>query len=355
MKPVICFGEALIDFLNIAKHESDEHNSKSLVLNDYRQFPGGAPANAAVAVAKLGGKSYFSGQVGNDTFGDFIEQALQIYQVNTAFLYKHATAKTALAFVTLDETGERSFSFYRDQSADVLFTQQQALALWLSNDIVEQGSVFHFCSNTLTTTGIADTTLFYVQQAKQHKALVSFDVNLRHNLWDTGQADLSLVNELVNQADIVKFSFEELDYLSEGAHQSYINVCLTHQASLILVTNGGNDITYYTAFGSGTISPPKVNVVDTTAGGDGFVGGLLFGLSQHDFVELLHDEESLVQLLHFATACGAFAVSKQGAFPALPTQDELKAFIDTPLIFNTSEKQTVNQNTLNKYCTNLVS
>jgi fructokinase len=350
MKPVICFGEAIIDFLNIAKHESNEHNSKSLVLNDYRQFPGGAPANAAVAVAKLGGKSYFSGQVGNDTFGDFIEQALETYKVNTDFLYKHATAKTALAFVTLDETGERSFSFYRDQSADVLFNKKQALQLWLEIGEVSKGAVFHFCSNTLTTPDISDTTLFYVQQAKKNDALVSFDVNLRHNLWSSNIADLSLVNELVNQADIIKFSFDELDYLSQGLHQSFIQECLAHQASLVLVTDGGNNITYYTLYYSGVISPPQVTVVDTTAGGDGFIGGFLFGLSQHDFTELLGEEEILKQLLNFSAACGAYAVSKQGAFPALPTQKEVRTFIENYLTDVNNLDRVISENTLDKYC-----
>jgi fructokinase len=334
MKTVICFGEALIDFINVAKHNSDITSDSLLTLNDYRQFPGGAPANAAVAVAKLGGKAFFSGQVGQDNFGDFLEHALKHYKVDTRYLLKHGHAKTALAFVTLDNEGERSFSFYRDMSADVLLTKVQLQETLFSSSAFETPYIFHFCSNTLTTTDIANTTLFAVEQARKQNALISFDVNLRHNLWSTEQADIALVNQFVHQADVLKFSLDELVYLSQGAEQQYITDCLNQHASLVLVTDGGNDIAYYTEDSSGVISPPTVKVVDTTAGGDGFVGGLLFALSQSDFshsglATLFKDEQRFHHLLQFASACGACAVAKQGAFPALPSFAQVTDFLVT--------------------------
>ncbi len=334
MSSVICFGEALIDFLNVARFNTDIQENSSLMLSDYRQYPGGAPANAAVAVAKLGGNAYFAGQVGQDAFGDFLEQALKHYQVDTRFLLKHASAKTALAFVSLDETGERSFAFYRDNSADVLLTKNQVQQLLFTADKLEPAYIFHFCSNTLTSADIAQTTLYAVKQALQQQALISFDVNLRHNLWSTGKADIALVNQLVAQAHVLKFSKEELDYLSHGQQGQYISDCLSQQASLLVVTDGGNDINYYTAHSSGTIKPPTIKVVDTTAGGDGFVGGLLYGLSQLDLtlrvlVELIADESRLEGILHFACACGAYAVSKQGAFPALPNFNQVSDLLTT--------------------------
>ena len=323
MKPVMCFGEALIDFINVSKYKSDIRSDSFLPLNDYRQFPGGAPANAAVAVAKLGGQAYFSGQVGQDSFGDFLEQALAHYQVDTRFLLRHASAKTALAFVSLDEEGERSFSFYRDMSADVLLTPTELQQTFFAIKQLEQPYIFHFCSNTLTTADIAKTTLFAVKEARKQNAMISFDVNLRHNLWSTGQADSDLVNQFVAQADVLKFSLDELVYLSLGQEQRYITRCLKQQASLVLVTDGANEIAYYTASHSGTVSPPATKAVDTTGGGDAFVGGLLFGLSQFDFTQqglarLFNDEQCFLNLLQFASACGAYTVAKQGAFPALP-------------------------------------
>jgi fructokinase len=125
MRQVVCFGEALIDFLHTGAQIQHD-----LSLNTYTQFPGGAPANAAVAVAKLGGTAAFSGQVGDDPFGQFIVQALNLYHVDTSFVTVHPTAKTALAFVFLDDTGERRFSFHRHQTADVVLNESQVKPEW---------------------------------------------------------------------------------------------------------------------------------------------------------------------------------------------------------------------------------
>jgi fructokinase len=325
-RQVLCFGEALIDFL----HSGIEQQGP-LQLPAYRQFPGGAPANAAVAIAKLGGKARFAGQVGQDAFGDFLAQALQTYGVDLSLLMRHPTAKTALAFVMLDQSGDRSFSFYRDQSADLLFAPAQIAATWF-----DAKPMLHFCSNTLTDAFIANTTAQLVQQAKAAHCLVSFDVNLRHNLWQQGAADCAVVNALVWQADIVKFSRDELQYLARGAtegfasSEAYIEHCLQAGCQLILVTDGGDNIEYYRAGAPVmTVTPPKVAVVDTTAGGDAFIGGLLFSLS---LIPASADNKAQIPtgvLLHacieFATACGALTVTRPGAFPALPVAAEMLA------------------------------
>ena len=315
MKPVICFGEALIDFLNF-----DQHADGPITLKDYRQYPGGAPANAAVAIAKLGGKSYFAGQVGNDAFGHFLEQALITYQVNTQFLAKHASAKTALAFVMLDNEGDRSFSFYRDQTADVLFSKQQIDPSWFA-----QQALFHFCSNTLTDAMIAETTQCAVAMAKQQQSLISFDVNLRHNLWSTGKADIKLINDLVYQADLIKFSRDEFEYLAENNTSDYLEKCFEKGVSLIVITDGEKAIEVFTKDNNELLSVPQVNVVDTTAGGDSFSGALLFALSQLDQPkQALTSLKILKDLITFAACCGAQTVAKPGAFPALPHFDDVK-------------------------------
>lgn len=311
MRPVLCFGEALIDFLNTGQTEQGP-----LTLPSFRQYPGGAPANAAVAVAKLGGRALFAGQVGNDVFGHFLADALRAYGVNTDFLVHHATAKTALAFVMLDPDGDRRFSFHRDDSADVIFQQGQVLQTWFADQ-----PIIHICSNTLTSKQIANCTRYIIEQTHQHQATVSFDVNLRHNLWATGKADIPLVNELVWQSDIVKFSKDELDYLSENRQKAYLQYCLTRQCQLIVITDGAYRIEYFTKTDCGGISPTTVKAVDTTAGGDAFVGGLLYALSHQPLKQVLSSLTDLSAILHFAAACGAHAVTQQGAFPALPTLD----------------------------------
>jgi fructokinase len=309
MGKVICFGEALIDFLQF-----NVQPSGPLSLNNYCQYPGGAPANASVAVSKLGGQALFLGQVGDDVFGCFLENALHTYQVDTQYLFKHPTAKTALAFVMLDDDGERSFSFYRDQSADVLFTPAQ-----IPENIFQAEDFVHFCSNTLTTVDITQTTQAIINLAKKEKLVVSFDVNLRHNLWPQEQADITLVNKFVNQADVLKFSKSELTYLAGGNEDNYIETLLANGCQLLLVTNDGEAIQYFSQFHRGIVLPPKVNVIDTTAGGDAFSGGLLFQLSQSEnWQDILQNSKKLKALVQFSVACGAHTVARAGAFPALP-------------------------------------
>lgn len=318
MKNVLCFGEALIDFLHIGASSQGP-----LSLPEFRQYPGGAPANAAVAVAKLGGKARFAGQVGTDPFGDFLASALAQYGVDTRFLLRHPSAKTSLAFVMLDDSGDRSFSFYRHETADVMLTPAQINPDWFSPD-----GLVHICSNTLTTPAIAQSTTALIAQAKTAGQLISFDVNLRHNLWAAGQADRAVVNALVKQADVVKYSRDELEYLAQGQSDAYLQDCLQAGCALLLVTDGANRIDFYSQRHSGSIQPPKVKAVDTTAGGDAFIGGVLFGLSVLSKEQaVFSDAQLLQQLLTFASFCGAYTVTLPGAFPALPDQQAVAALM----------------------------
>ncbi|CCQ10985.1 carbohydrate kinase, PfkB family [Pseudoalteromonas luteoviolacea B = ATCC 29581] len=310
----MCYGEALIDFLQTGAQEID-----GLPINEFRQFPGGAPANAAVALAKLGGEAKFVGQVGEDKFGDFLAASLNRYQVDTSCLQRHPTAPTALAFVHLDNNRERSFTFFRDNSADLVLKSEQINADWFKD-----ATLLHLCSNTLTTKAAALTTQTVVDLAKVNQLSVSIDVNLRANLWPAGKVDVDLVNRFVKQAQLVKFAKEEFELLSEGHHQSYLTHCFNAGCKLIIVTNGGHDIAFFTPHSHGIITPPSVNVVDTTAGGDGFIGALLYVLSQLVSLDVLLKNFSLLRAALFFSSCsGALAVSKAGAFPALPKRREL--------------------------------
>lgn len=314
MSEIICFGEVLIDFLNTGMHQDGD-----LPLRSFTQYPGGAPANAAVAVSKLGGNAKFLGQVGHDQFGEFLIDALENYGVDTSLTLVHPTAKTALAFVLLDEQGERSFAFRRCDTADIAWHESQLNQSWFADT-----SVLHFCSNTLTDASITHITQKINQMARELGALISFDVNLRHNLWPDKQADRAIVNELVRNADIVKFSKEEFDYLSGGSPQNYITDILNARVDLVLITDGGNPIEIISTNWQSTISPPDCDVVDTTGGGDAFIGALLFGLAQQASVkECLNNQILVSRLVHFAAHCGAIAVSRHGAFPALPVFEDV--------------------------------
>ncbi len=314
MREVLCFGELLIDFLCTSCPIEG-----LLRTNQFTQFPGGAPANAAVAVAKLGGEASFLGQIGNDRFGLFLLNALKTYGVKTDMTLIHPTAKTALAFIFLDEKGERQFSFRRDETADLLIEKTQ-----IRKDYFLQRPIVHFCSNTLTEKEIADVTIHLVNLATKKKTLISFDVNLRHQLWKSGAADIDLVNSLVRKSHLVKFSKEEFLFLARNDEQAYVSGCVSAGVKALIVTDGPRTVTIYSHEGTATKDPPSVEAIDTTGGGDAFMGAVLYKLSQQSNpYNYCHDLSKLVKLVDFAARCGAIAVTRQGAFPAFPTQQDL--------------------------------
>jgi fructokinase len=314
MRRVVCFGEALIDFLN-----TGQQTDGRLSLNSFTQYPGGAPANAAVAVARLGGNAAFAGQVGDDQFGHFLIDALKLYGVDTSLVAIHPDAPTALAFVFLDREGERSFSFRRRQTADIVITGEQIEPGWFRDN-----PILHFCSNTLTDGDIASVTGHVVAQARAHDSIVSFDVNLRHNLWPAGAVDAEVANKFVVGSDIVKFSREELDYLSGGNGEGYLSSCFASGLKAALVTAGPGDIEIRTSAAKLAVTPPQVEAVDTTGGGDAFIGAVLYGLSlQDDAAACIEDVDCLRELVASAAHCGAIAVTRRGAFPSFPTFDEV--------------------------------
>ena len=326
MLTTISFGEVLIDMLS-----NKVGGNSDVEQETFTKYAGGAPANVAVAVAKLGGDSRMAGKIGEDMFGDFLRDALNEAGVNTDYLLATREANTALAFVSLDDTGERSFTFYRNPSADMLFRADEFKADWFA-----EPGLFHFCSNTLTAEDIANTTAAGAQMAADAGWLVSFDVNLRHNLWASGSADAELVWKLAADAHLVKMSIEEMDYLrGDATEEQAIAQLFEGSARLLLITDGGNPLRYFfkTASGlqKGQITPPAVKMVDSTAAGDAFVGGLMVQLAQQEItaerlIDFCSDAEKLEQALQYAARCGGYAAAHYGAFVALPTREQLETF-----------------------------
>jgi fructokinase len=276
---ILCFGEALIDFL---ASEPAEGQART-----FRQFAGGAPANAAVAVAKLGGRCEFVGMLGHDMFGDFLLHSLREAGAGVRYVRRTAAAKTALAFVSLDAHGERSFSFYRPPAADLLFRDAD-----FDDSCFAAAGIFHVCSNSLTDTDIAAVTLSGMARARAAGALVSLDLNLRPALWPDAAPALP-----------------------------------------VLVTDGAAPMRWFVRGRSGELSTFEVKAVDTTAAGDAFIGGLLSqfqreGIDTDTFDAFLSQSAELERCLRYASACGALAVTRHGAFAALPTHAEAIALLD---------------------------
>ena len=319
MSAVVCFGEALVDLL--ARPPNEPGAPRHFV-----EYAGGAPANVAVAVARLGAKARFVGMLGADLFGDMLATQLAEAGVDIACVRRTAEAKTALAFVSLDAYGERSFSFYRPPAADLLFRESDFDAACF-----EDAAVFHVCSNSLTEPGIAEATLAGMRRAREASAMVSMDLNLRPALWPTGVDPMPRLWEALEQADLVKLSVGELDVLAdaEGSADGVLRRLGAARAQCVLVTDGAAPIRWFTRTRQGIASTFTVAAIDTTAAGDAFVGGWLQALVEHQVTlatlgDFLDHPEHLAAALRHAAACGALATTRHGAFAAMPTRAELE-------------------------------
>ncbi|WP_205744345.1 carbohydrate kinase [Dyella sp. M7H15-1] len=320
-RSILCFGEALIDMHG---EGSDGHG----FARHFLPFAGGAPANVAVALAKLGCHARFAGMLGMDRFGDFLLHSLQQAGVDTADVARTGEANTALAFVTLDARGERSFSFYRSPSADLQFRAEHFRA-----ETFDDTAVFHICSNSLTDPGLAAATREGMQRAHHAGALVSFDLNLRPALWPHGSEPRAQVWPALLQADVVKLSAEEFDWLAVDGEQVLLDRLWTGNARLLVVTDGAHPLRWYHPDADGELPCYNVPMVDSTGAGDAFVGGLLYQLTEQHITRdnigaWLATLPRLHAALRYASACGAIAVTRHGSFAAMPNTTDVEQFME---------------------------
>ncbi len=321
-RAILCFGEALIDFHSQGR---DAHGFSTA----FKPFAGGAPANVAVAVARLGGNARFAGMLGKDRFGDFLLHSLHQAGVGTDEVVRTDAANTALAFVSLDALGERSFSFYRPPSADLLFRADH-----FRRQAFEDVAVFHVCSNSLTDAALAAATFEGMDRAQRAGAVVSFDLNLRPALWEAGHDAHPEAWAALERAHVVKLSADELAWLSEGDIEATLARLWTGRCRLLVITDGDQPMRWFHPDAEGELPTYAVPAVDTTAAGDAFVGGLLCRLAALEggadsLDNLVGSLPQLHATLRYAAACGALTVMQQGSFSAMPTDAQTRDFMET--------------------------
>jgi len=318
---IVCFGEALVDFL--ARPSATPGTPRHFI-----EYAGGAPANVAVAVARLGGDARFIGMLGADMFGDMLAAQLHEAGVDIRQVRRTTAAKTALAFVSLDADGERSFSFYRPPAADLLFTEHD-----FATGAFDGAAAFHVCSNSLTDDGIAAATLAGMRRARAAGALVSMDLNLRPSLWPDDVDPTPRLWQALGAADVVKLCRTELEFLAdaEAGVDDVLQRLLGH-AHCVLVTDGAAPIRWHTRTRAGTAPTYAVYALDTTAAGDAFVGAWLQALVALNVraadMATFFDHAALDAPLRFAAAAGALATTRHGAFAAMPTHDEVQRLLE---------------------------
>ncbi|KAL2328863.1 hypothetical protein Fmac_022290 [Flemingia macrophylla] len=314
---IVSFGEMLIDFVPTVSGVSLAE------APGFLKAPGGAPANVAIAVARLGGKAAFVGKLGDDEFGHMLAGILKENDVRADGINFDKGARTALAFVTLRADGEREFMFYRNPSADMLLTPED-----LNLQLITSAKVFHYGSISLIVEPCRSAHLKAMEVAKEAGCLLSYDPNLRLPLWPSAEEARQQILSIWDKADVIKVSDVELEFLTGSDKIDDASaLSLWHpNLKLLLVTLGEHGSRYYTKNFHGSVEAYHVNTVDTTGAGDSFVGALLCKIV--DDQSILEDEPRLREVLKFANACGAITTTKKGAIPALPTEADALNLIE---------------------------
>ncbi len=312
MKKVFCIGELLIDFV------AENQGSDLSKANEFTKKAGGAPANVACAISKLGGKSVFVGCVGNDPFGTFLLDVLDNAKVDTSMAQRSETF-TTLAFVSIDADGERDFVFSRGADRELNYDSL------LKKEF--DGNMIHFGAATALLGGkLEDAYDRYFFDALTKNSFISFDPNFRVDLWkNKKELFIKKCMQFVQKSHLCKFSLEEAQLLSGKTDVNEACDAL-HQIGVptIVVTLGGQGTLLSTNNYKKTVPSIKVTPIDTTGAGDAFMGCLLKQISMQGKIEsLLKNETLLTEIVAMANKAGAITTTNFGAIEALPFQHQL--------------------------------
>ncbi len=312
MRNVYCIGELLIDFV------AERQGSNLSKANEFTKKAGGAPANVACAIAKLGGKSKFVGCVGNDPFGDFLLDVLEENDVDISLAQRSKTF-TTLAFVSLAEDGERDFVFSRGADKKLQYDSS------LKNDFKD--SIVHLGAATALLGGDLEKAYGrYFFDALTQDAFISFDPNFRGDLWrNEEEAFVKKCMPFVEKSHLCKFSLEEAQLLS-GKNDLHEASDFLHEvgAKIITITLGGDGTFVSTQELKETVPSIPVKPIDTTGAGDAFIGCLLQQIANLQIPnEILENTSLLLKMIKNANKAGALTTTNYGAIPSLPSRDEV--------------------------------
>lgn len=321
MKQRVCaVGEAILDFIP---------EKKGLRLKDvasFKRVAGGAPANVAGAVAKLGGQAKLITKLGMDAFGDHIMECLKRCNIDTTDVLRSEDGDTSLAFVSLAEDGNRDFMFYRRSCADKLLAPED-----IREDALADCGILHFCSVSLIEAPIKYAHKKLIDKAIEEKVWVSFDPNLRLSLWEDEESLRTTVQAFIPSADILKISDEELEFITGCTSiEEALPKLFVGRVKLVIYTMGKDGASAYTREVHAHADGFQVDVVDTTGAGDSFIGAFLYELIQHEQGDLAAvSKEQLQEYLRFANAYAAYTTTKEGAMDAMATRAQLDSFLES--------------------------
>ncbi|MEO7018616.1 MAG: carbohydrate kinase [Ktedonobacteraceae bacterium] len=326
MQYALFIGEMLIDFI---PHPSDDNGSLC-----YQPHPGGAVANAAVALARLGGAARFVGKLGEDGFGRLLLSVLRENQVDTRSVPITSQANTTLALVTLQANGQREFSFYRHHTADTLLEVSD-----LDERAWEDVTILHAGSVSLTVEPARSATLAALEQAHERGLLVSFDVNGRPALWHAEAELREMLERVMAHVDLLKCSAEEVHYLEQSRSTpldpadtprlaALAQQLLTQGPSLVIITRGELGALLITRQLTIEIAAATRQALDTTGAGDAFMGAVLYKLMEHNWITTTQlaalSVHELQALGEFANKAAGLSCTRYGGITSLPYLAEME-------------------------------
>lgn len=319
MAEVICLGEALIDFVSLESGVSLKE------APGFQKAAGGAVANVAAGLARLGTPSAFLGKVGDDPFGRFLQDVIGGTGADTSGMVFDPDTRTGLAFISLTKTGERDFVFYRNPSADMLLEPEE-----VNREFFDSARLFHYGSITLISEPSRSATLYALELARRKGLIISCDPNLRLSLWESEESAREGMRLALRGAELVKICGEELEFLFHDADPHRGSERLRDDgAKLVLVTLGDGGCYFNNGESRGHVPAFRVNTVDTTGAGDGFMAGVIsriLSLGGRPALESL-SQKLLTEISRFANAVGGITSTRKGAIPALPSARDVAEFL----------------------------
>lgn len=312
MFDITALGELLIDFTF--------SGISSTGMKLFEQNPGGAPVNALAALARCGIKTAFIGKVGNDMHGQFLKKTLEETGISTEGLMLDSSVFTTMAFVAINDDGERCFSFARKPGADTMLTANE-----INTGLIQNSKIFHIGSLSLTDEPSKSTTIYALQIAQKSGCIISYDPNYRASLWNSEEKARKEMRQVLPYVDIMKLSDEETILLTnQTSPQDAADYLIQKGISIVAVTLGANGAYVATKEGGQIVPGFKSHVADTTGAGDSFWGGFLSQLIQSRKSPSDITLEEAVQFVQFGNALASLCVEKRGGIPSMPTLSEIE-------------------------------
>jgi len=311
MYKITALGEALIDFTPSGVSQAG--------MRVFEQNPGGAPANALAVFAKFGEKAAFIGKVGNDMHGQFLKETMENAGIDTKGLVVSDDVFTTLAFVSLNDKGEREFSFARKPGADTCLMKEE-----VDVSIIENTDIFHVGSLSLTDEPSRSATFYALEKAKELGKIISYDPNYRELLWDSKEKAIEGMRSVLDYVDVMKLSDEETFLLTDIEEpQAAAKALLNKGMSIVAVTLGADGAYICTKEGGAFVTGFASDVVDTTGAGDSFWGGFLYRLSKSGKRPEEVSLEEAKKFARFGNAVASLCVEKRGGIPAIPDMEQV--------------------------------